>query len=241
MGNITIKLFDKNNNPIEFVVDGKQTDKLEMDSIDRIKAKMNFHQDKNYNFYVINEVSFDYETDEAKNKEVFVASPTTFDDDNGLHLLDEELDMDSTMLIYDDEKDEPDLTDIVNLVESMLEYAKDGIDEVEEEEDDDNVIEWHGSGTITPEKLINNFFGNENEENDSSPIPNDYYTHNSKEAWDIIQEIQEFHNDGIDNVEAGLLFNVMKYLLRYPYKGYAIEDLEKAKTYIDKIINYISL
>ena len=67
----------------------------------------------------------------------------------------------------------------------------------------------------------------------------DYYFHNGLAAWDIIDTIQAYHNDGIDNTEAGYLFCIMKYLLRYPYKGNSSGDLEKAKTYIDRLIDYI--
>lgn len=66
-----------------------------------------------------------------------------------------------------------------------------------------------------------------------------YYFHNGLAAWDIIDTIQAYHNDGIDNTEAGYLFCIMKYLLRYPYKGNSSGDLEKAKTYIDRLIDYI--
>lgn len=68
-----------------------------------------------------------------------------------------------------------------------------------------------------------------------------YYTHNDIAAWDIIDEIQEYHSDGIDNIEAGLLFNVFKYLLRYPYKGDSTGDLEKSIKYIERIIDHIKL
>lgn len=68
-----------------------------------------------------------------------------------------------------------------------------------------------------------------------------YYFHNGLAAWDIIDTIQEYHSDGIDNTEAGYLFCIMKYLLRYPYKGDSEGDLEKSIKYIERIIDHIKL
>lgn len=68
-----------------------------------------------------------------------------------------------------------------------------------------------------------------------------YYFHNGLAAWDIIDTIQEYHSDGIDNTEAGYLFCIMKYLLRYPYKGDSEGDLKKSIKYIERIIDHIKL
>lgn len=72
-----------------------------------------------------------------------------------------------------------------------------------------------------------------------SDSDDNYYHHNGKEAWDIIDQVQNHLEDGADNVEAGYIFNIMKYLLRYPYKGNSEEDLNKAKTYIDRLKDYV--
>lgn len=81
----------------------------------------------------------------------------------------------------------------------------------------------------------------EEEKDEEKDLKSDYYFHNGIEAWDIINNIQKYHNDGIDNVEAGLLFNVFKYLLRYPYKGDSEGDLKKSIKYIERIIDHIKL
>jgi len=53
----------------------------------------------------------------------------------------------------------------------------------------------------------------------------------------------------IDVIEAGigdqgfvgyLLGNIMKYLLRFPHKGKPIEDLKKARWYLDRLILVVS-
>lgn len=63
-----------------------------------------------------------------------------------------------------------------------------------------------------------------------------YYYHNGVMAWDIIDQIMDYHEDGLTNKEAGALYNVLKYLLRFPYKGQRDSDLNKAKEYIDQLI-----
>lgn len=68
-----------------------------------------------------------------------------------------------------------------------------------------------------------------------SKIDDHYYNQNGIEAWDIINQVLEFHEDNITNREAGLLYNIMKYLLRYPYKGQSESDLEKVKVYLAEL------
>ena len=55
--------------------------------------------------------------------------------------------------------------------------------------------------------------------------------------------------EAIDVIEAGigdqgfvgyLLGNIMKYLLRFPHKGKPVEDLKKARWYLDKLISVVS-
>ena len=55
--------------------------------------------------------------------------------------------------------------------------------------------------------------------------------------------------EAIDVIEAGigdqgfvgyLLGNIMKYLLRFPHKGKPIEDLKKARWYLDRLILVVS-
>ena len=63
-----------------------------------------------------------------------------------------------------------------------------------------------------------------------------HYYHNSIMAWDVIDKALDYHEGGISNKESGVLYNIFKYLLRYPYKGQSKSDLEKVKVYNDRII-----
>lgn len=59
-----------------------------------------------------------------------------------------------------------------------------------------------------------------------------HYNYKSMEC----QKIIDIMTQKVDSVQAYPLGAVIKYLYRYPKKGKAIEDLQKAKTYIDMII-----
>lgn len=59
-----------------------------------------------------------------------------------------------------------------------------------------------------------------------------HYNYKSVECKDIIDVMCE----GLNGSEAYYMGAVVKYLYRYPKKGKPIEDLNKAKTYIDMII-----
>lgn len=58
-----------------------------------------------------------------------------------------------------------------------------------------------------------------------------HYNQGGIEVWDVISA---FTKD-LEGAEAFYAGNVIKYVLRWNYKN-GIEDLEKAKVYIDKII-----
>ena len=59
-----------------------------------------------------------------------------------------------------------------------------------------------------------------------------HYNYKSMECKDIIDVMCE----GLNGSEAYYMGAIVKYLYRYPKKGKAVEDLNKAKTYIDMII-----
>lgn len=59
-----------------------------------------------------------------------------------------------------------------------------------------------------------------------------HYNYKSVECKDIIKVMTE----GLEGEEAYYMGAIVKYLYRYPKKGKAVEDLNKAKTYIDMII-----
>lgn len=60
----------------------------------------------------------------------------------------------------------------------------------------------------------------------------DHYTYKSTECKNIISVMTE----GLEGEEAYYMGAIVKYLYRYPKKGKPLEDLNKAKTYIDMII-----
>lgn len=59
-----------------------------------------------------------------------------------------------------------------------------------------------------------------------------HYNYKSVECKDIIDVMCE----GLNGSEAYYMGAIVKYLYRYPKKGKAVEDLNKAKTYIDMTI-----
>jgi len=61
----------------------------------------------------------------------------------------------------------------------------------------------------------------------SNPVKSPkHYTRGKIEVWDFI----------IDQNLPYLAGNVIKYICRYRYKGTGLEDLHKAREYIDKLI-----
>ena len=60
-----------------------------------------------------------------------------------------------------------------------------------------------------------------------------YYKRNGIEASGIIRLVLEFLGDGITGYEAFCVANVLKYVLRYKFKGKPKEDLDKARTYLE--------
>lgn len=61
-----------------------------------------------------------------------------------------------------------------------------------------------------------------------------HYNHGGRETIDIIKDHLE--DSDWNAYQGGLLFNVYKYIDRAPYKGKLLEDLEKARWYLDKLI-----
>ena len=63
--------------------------------------------------------------------------------------------------------------------------------------------------------------------------PDHYQTESGMEAWDVI----EAFTDDLSGVEAFDTGNVIKYICRWKKKN-GIEDLKKAKEYIEHLIKY---
>jgi len=64
-----------------------------------------------------------------------------------------------------------------------------------------------------------------------------HYNHGGRETIDGIKEHLE--NSDWNAYQGGLLFNVYKYIDRAPYKGKRLEDLNKARWYLDKLIGSV--
>lgn len=64
-----------------------------------------------------------------------------------------------------------------------------------------------------------------------------HYNHGGRETIDDIKEHLE--NSDWNAYQGGLLFNVYKYIDRAPYKGKRLEDLKKARWYLDKLIGSV--
>ena len=62
-----------------------------------------------------------------------------------------------------------------------------------------------------------------------------HYTSGSIECIDALSAMVENWNDCI---AATLSWQVIKYIWRHPYKGKPVEDLEKAKFYLNRLIDH---
>lgn len=62
----------------------------------------------------------------------------------------------------------------------------------------------------------------------------DHYTWKGVECKTVIQLMTV----GLMGVEAYYIGNIVKYLYRYPKKGTLLQDLRKAREYIDMLIGY---
>lgn len=64
-----------------------------------------------------------------------------------------------------------------------------------------------------------------------------HYNHGGRETIDDIK--RHLENSDWNAYQGGLLFNVYKYIDRAPYKGKRLEDLNKARWYLDKLIGSV--
>ena len=69
-------------------------------------------------------------------------------------------------------------------------------------------------------------------------------------SFDMVNHPPHYNQSGVECIDAisaatgnnfkyYLLGNIMKYLWRFDYKGKAVEDLNKAKWYLDKSIEHV--
>lgn len=55
-----------------------------------------------------------------------------------------------------------------------------------------------------------------------------YYYRNGIEVKDIIRDVLDFFGSDLTGYEASCVYNVLKYLMRYKFKGNPEQDLNKA-------------
>jgi len=91
------------------------------------------------------------------------------------------------------------------------------------------IVDYDGKSYILPEKYIEDVIV-QDEPSSSVNHPN-HYNQGDMEVWDVIKAFTE----NLSGAEAFYAGNAIKYILRWDKKN-GIEDLEKAKVYIDKII-----
>lgn len=60
-----------------------------------------------------------------------------------------------------------------------------------------------------------------------------HYKQGKLETWDIIDDVAQYY----DGVVAYYIGNIIKYIVRAPHKGELLEDLKKARTYLDRVIS----
>ena len=62
-----------------------------------------------------------------------------------------------------------------------------------------------------------------------------HYKPNDIEAYDIINTVFTYFGSDLTNTEAFYIGNILKYLLRYKYKGQKEDDIEKLIEYAKKL------
>ncbi len=67
-----------------------------------------------------------------------------------------------------------------------------------------------------------------------------HYNQGGMEVIDVIEIATSGERTGDRGFIGYLLGNILKYLLRFKYKGKPIEDLKKARWYLDKLIVVVS-
>lgn len=100
-----------------------------------------------------------------------------------------------------------------------------------------DVLSNEGVTYVIPDIFIDEIFPNDSESNDIEHVkPNkvNHPSHYNQNGMEVLDVIKAFTSD-LNGAEAFYAGNVIKYVLRWNHKN-GIEDLEKAKVYIDKLI-----
>lgn len=69
------------------------------------------------------------------------------------------------------------------------------------------------------------------------PINPTHYRQGNVEAIDIIEHIVASYRDPL---QAGLVWQVLKYLIRAPHKGHLETDIHKASWYMERLVGKVS-
>ena len=87
---------------------------------------------------------------------------------------------------------------------------------------------------VTPdeERLMDEFYSKQNKQADMVNSP----PHYNKAGIECIDAIAAATGDGYEHYLQG---NIMKYLWRFDYKEKPLEDLQKAKWYLDRLIEEV--
>lgn len=114
-------------------------------------------------------------------------------------------------------------------VDNMITGERKSLDDATEEEWNEyhgKMKPWTDKGFKYPKMEINN---------DAVNHPN-HYTNRSMEAIDIIEMIIDIEKNPKVSYA---MSNVLKYMLRFRAKGKPIEDMKKARWYLDRMIKHL--
>lgn len=92
-------------------------------------------------------------------------------------------------------------------------------------------VDANGDDLFASIEVVNVNDSEKDKENNSKVVHPNHYNQDGIEVWDVIDAFTK----NLEGAEAFYAGNVIKYVLRWNHKN-GIEDLEKAKVYIDKII-----
>ena len=67
-----------------------------------------------------------------------------------------------------------------------------------------------------------------------------YYKQNGVNCLKVIKSVIQFWGNNAKGIKAFYLGNILKYIIRAPYKGDYKKDLDKAIDYLEKLKNEIS-
>lgn len=67
-----------------------------------------------------------------------------------------------------------------------------------------------------------------------------HYNRNGVEAKEVIRMVSDHQEGAVTPYQGFCIGNVVKYVMRFPFKGEPVENLKKAKVYLDYLIQDIN-